>query len=576
MNDRIRAVALGNDPADILFKNGRVVDVLTETIYEADVAVADGVIAGVGSYEKAYEVVDLKGAYLAPGLINAHCHVESSMATPEHYCAEELRWGVTTLITDPHEIANVAGATGIKYMLQAGGQMPLNYYVNLPSCVPATRFEHSGCVMDARDMLKLVNEPGVLGMGEMMNVPGVIYNSAEVQKKLDIFLSLGRVLDGHAPCVSGKELAAYVASGIDTDHESISWDEAREKLRSGLAVLVREGSASRNLEAIIKGVLADGVDVSSLAFCTDDKHLADIRSEGTIRHCVQLAIALGMEPVRALRLASINAARIYGLKRLGAIAPGWQADLVVFDNLESLVPQAVYYKGRDAWKEAAKVQPVQPETTLQGSVRPAAFSEETFSPERFAADEEYAVIEMLPGEIFTERSSIKGAEVKEELAKGELYLIAVLERHHATGNVWLGLLRGYGLQKGAAATTVAHDSHNLIVIGTNAQDMALAAQELVRVQGGYTLVHEGRVVGTVPLNICGLMSSAPAEELIASLEQISAQARAQGVHEGIDPFISLSFMALPVIPKLRITDMGMFDVDKFTFVEHEGQYICIN
>ena len=576
MNDRIRAVALGKDPADILFKNGRVVDVLTETIYEADVAIADGVIAGVGSYEKAYEVVDLKGAYLAPGLINAHCHVESSMATPEHYCAEELRWGVTTLITDPHEIANVAGATGIKYMLQAGGQMSLNYYVNLPSCVPATRFEHSGCVMDARDMLKLVNEPGVLGMGEMMNVPGVIYNSAEVQKKLDIFLSLGRVLDGHAPCVSGKELAAYVASGIDTDHESISWDEAREKLHSGLAVLVREGSASRNLEAIIKGVLADGVDVSSLAFCTDDKHLADIRSEGTIRHCVQLAIALGMEPVRALRLASINAARIYGLKRLGAIAPGWQADLVVFDNLESLVPQAVYYKGRDAWKEAARVQPVQPEMTLQGSVRPAAFSEETFSPERFAADKEYAVIEMLPGEIFTERSSIKGAEVKEELAKGELYLIAVLERHHATGNVGLGLLRGYGLQKGAAATTVAHDSHNLIVIGTNAQDMALAAQELVRVQGGYTLVHEGRVVGTVPLNICGLMSSAPAEQLIASLERISAQARAQGVHEGIDPFISLSFMALPVIPKLRITDMGMFDVDKFTFVEHEGQYICIN
>lgn len=576
MNDRIRAVALGNDPADILFKNGRVVDVLTETIYEADVAVADGVIAGVGSYEKAYEVVDLKGAYLAPGLINAHCHVESSMATPEHYCAEELRWGVTTLITDPHEIANVAGATGIKYMLQAGGQMPLNYYVNLPSCVPATRFEHSGCVMDARDMLKLVNEPGVLGMGEMMNVPGVIYNSAEVQKKLDIFLSLGRVLDGHAPCVSGRELAAYVASGIDTDHESISWDEAKEKLRSGLAVLVREGSASRNLEAIIKGVLEDGVDVSSLAFCTDDKHLADIRSEGTIRHCVQLAIALGMEPVRALRLASINAARIYGLKRLGAIAPGWQADFVVFDNLESLVPQAVYYKGRDAWKEAAKVQPVQPETTLQGSVRPAAFNEETFSPERFAADKEYAVIEMLPGEIFTERSSIKGAEVKEGLAKGELYLIAVLERHHATGNVGLGLLRGYGLQKGAAATTVAHDSHNLIVIGTNAQNMALAAQELVRVQGGYTLVHEGSVVGTVPLNICGLMSSAPAEQLIARLEQISAQARAQGVHEGIDPFISLSFMALPVIPKLRITDMGMFDVDKFTFVEHEGQYICIN
>ena len=576
MNDRVRAVALGNDPADILFKNGRVVDVLTETIYEADVAVADGIIAGVGSYDRAYQVIDLAGAYLAPGLINAHCHVESSMATPEHYCAEELRWGVTTLITDPHGIANVAGAAGIEYMLAAGGKMPLNYNVNLPSCVPATRFEHSGCVMDAKDMAQLINEPGVLGMGEMMNVPGVIYNSAEVQKKLELFKKAGRVIDGHAPCLGGRELAAYAASGIDTDHESISWAEAKEKLRSGLAVLVREGSASRNLTAIIKGVLADGVDVSSLAFCTDDKHLADIRREGTIRHCVQMAIALGMEPVRALRLASINAARIYGLKRLGAIAPGWQADLVVFDNLESLTPQAVYYRGRDAWKELEKVQPVLPSSVLQGSVQPAKFSEATFSPAQFAADRDYAVIEMLPGEIFTERSTIRGAEIKSALEKNELCLIAVLERHHGTGNVGLGLLRGYGLKNGAAATTVAHDSHNLIVIGTNARDMYVAAKELVRVQGGYTLVHEGEVVGTVPLNICGLMSSTALEIFTDSLEQIAAQAHVLGVKEGIDPFISLSFMALPVIPKLRITDMGMFDVEKFTFVEAEGKEICIN
>ena len=576
MNDRIRAVALGNSPADILFKNGRGVDVLTETIYEADVAVADGVIAGVGSYDRAYQVIDLKGAYLAPGLINAHCHVESSMATPEHYCAEELRWGVTTLITDPHEIANVAGAAGIEYMLAAGGQMPLNYYVNLPSCVPATRFEHSGCVMDAKEMAQLMDEPGVLGMGEMMNVPGVIYNSAEVQKKLELFKNAGRVIDGHAPCLGGKELAAYVASGIDTDHESISWAEAKEKLRNGLAVLVREGSASRNLTPIIKGALADVVDVSNLAFCTDDKHLADIRREGTLRHCVQMAINLGMEPVRALRLGSINAARIYGLKRLGAIAPGWQADLVVFDNLESLTPQAVYYHGRDAWKELEQVQPVLPSPVLQGSVQPAPFSEATFSPAQFAADKEYAVIEMLPGEIFTERSTIRGAEVQAALEKNELYLIAVLERHHGTGNVGLGLLRGYGLKNGAAATTVAHDSHNLIVIGTNARDMYVAAKELVRVQGGYTLVHKGEVVGTVPLNICGLMSSAAPEQLIASLQKIAEQAHVQGVKGGIDPFISLSFMALPVIPKLRITDMGMFDVEKFTFVEAEGKDICIN
>lgn len=567
MMDRVRAVALGNSPADILLKNGRVVDVLTETIYEADVAIADGVIAGVGSYDQAEKIIDLKGAYVAPGLINAHCHVESSMAVPEHYCAEELRWGVTTLITDPHEIANVAGAAGIHYMLEAGGQMPLNYYVNLPSCVPATRFEHSGCVMDARDMIKLVNEPGVLGMGEMMNVPGVIYNSAEVQKKLDLFQSLGRVIDGHAPCVRGKELAAYVASGIDTDHESISWDEAKEKLRNGLAVLVREGSASRNLTAILRGVIEEGIDVSSLAFCTDDKHLADIRHEGTIRHCVQMAIELGMEPVRALRLATINAARIYGLRRVGAVAPGWQADLVVFDDLQSLKPQAVFHKGVDALKACEKITPVTPNAGLQGSVKPAAFDVETFSLSHFADDREYPVITMLPGEIFTEKSTIMGKDIAAALEQGDVYLIAVLERHHGTGNVGLGLLRGYGLKDGAVATTVAHDSHNLIVIGTSPEAMNAAAKELVRVQGGYTLVKGTEVIDTLPLNICGLMSSAPAEELIGSLDEIAAKAHAQGVLDGIDPFISLSFMALPVIPKLRITDMGMFDTEKFEFIK---------
>lgn len=567
MMDRVRAVALGNSPADILLKNGRVVDVLTETIYEADVAIAEGMIAGVGSYDKAEKIIDLKGAYVAPGLINAHCHVESSMAVPEHYCAEELRWGVTTLITDPHEIANVAGAAGIHYMLEAGGQMPLNYYVNLPSCVPATRFEHSGCVMDARDMIKLVNEPGVLGMGEMMNVPGVIYNSTEVQKKLDLFLSLGRVIDGHAPCVRGKELAAYVASGIDTDHESISWDEAKEKLRNGLAVLVREGSASRNLTAILRGVIDEGVDVSSLAFCTDDKHLADIRREGTIRHCVQMAIELGMEPVRALRLATINAARIYGLHRVGAVAPGWQADLVVFDNLQSLTPQAVFHKGVDALKACEKIAPVIPNASLQSSVKPAAFSADTFAISHFADDREYPVITMLPGEIFTEKSTIMGKDIAAALEKGDVYLIAVLERHHGTGNVGLGLLHGYGLKDGAVATTVAHDSHNLIVIGTGPEAMNVAAKELVRVQGGYTLVKGTEVVDTLPLNICGLMSNAPAEELIGSLDKIAAEAHAQGVTDGIDPFISLSFMALPVIPKLRITDMGMFDTEKFEFIK---------
>ena len=570
MNDRIRAVALGNNPADLLLQNGRVVDVLTETIYEADVVIADGKIAAIGprgTYSEAKQVLNLQGAYIAPGLINAHCHVESSMAAPESYVREELRWGTTTLITDPHEIANVAGAEGIRYMLRAGGQMPINYYVELPSCVPATPFEHAGCVMDAAAMAEVMHDKGVLGMGEMMNVPGVLYNDAEVHKKLDLFHAENRVIDGHAPTVTGKELQAYVASGIDTDHESMSWDEALEKLRAGLAVLVRQGSACRNLEPIIKGVLASGIDVQNLAFCTDDKHLSDMRKEGTIRYCVKMAVELGMSPVRALRIASINAAKIFGLRHVGAIAPGYDADIVVFNNLEDLEPLHVFWHGQDAWAEADKVVPVEPSAVLKGSVRPAAFIEETFALSHFEASKEYPVIRMVPGDVYTERESMRGEDVADALAKGDVYLIAVLERHHGTGHVGLGLLAGYGLKNGAAATTVAHDSHNLIVIGTTPADMVVAARELVRVQGGYTLVHKGEVVGTVPLNICGLMSSAAPEELIVSLDEIAEKAHAHGVPNNIDPFISLSFMALPVIPRLKITDMGMFDVDKFEFVK---------
>lgn len=570
MRELLRAVALGKQPADLLIKNAKIVDVLTESVYEAEVVVAEGYIAAVaanGTYKDAKKVLDIKGAYLAPGLINAHCHVESSMAAPQQYCLEELRWGVTTLITDPHEIANVAGAVGIRYMLHSGQEMPINYYVELPSCVPATPFEHAGCVMDADACADLMHEDGILGLGEMMNVPGVLHNAPDVLSKLQLFLDEQRVIDGHAPMLGGKELQAYAASGINTDHESISWSEAKAKLRAGLAVLVREGSASRNLTAIIQGVIEDGVDISNMAFCTDDKHLADIRKEGTIRHCVQMAIALGMEPVRALRMASINAARIYGLKNIGAVAPGWQADLVVFDNLESLKPLHVFHKGEDAVALGETVNFTPAPAALAGSVHPAPFTEDAFAISRFATDKLYPVIQMLEGEIFTERGEMHGSEVAEALAAGRVHLIAVIERHNGTGNIGLGLLQGYGLRNGAAATTVAHDSHNLIVIGSSPADMFIATQELIRVQGGYTLVKEGKVVGTVPLDIGGLMSSLSTEELANSLDDIKIKAHAQGVPQGVDPFISLSFMALPVIPRLRITDMGMFDVDKFAFCE---------
>lgn len=568
MNDRLRKVALGEIPADLILQNGKIVDVFTESVFEGDVAIVDGYIAAVGSYNKAKEIIDVQGQYIAPGLINAHCHVESSMATPENYVKEELRWGVTTLITDPHEIANVMGSDGIHYMLRAGGHMPINYYVEAPSCVPATPFEHSGCIMQASEMAELLNDEGVLGLGEMMNVPGVLMGDTEVMKKLRTYQEAGRVIDGHAPCVTGNQLQAYISAGIDTDHESISWEEAKEKLRSGLAVLVREGSACHNLKAIIEGAVKENAATSRMAFCTDDKHLADIKSEGTIRHSVQLAIEFGMKAEKAIAIGSLNAARIYGLKDLGAVAAGYQADLVVFNNLEELIPSHVFHKGKDAWKLASKENCIEPGNLLRGSVNIGReINVASFGLEHFAADKTYAVIEMLPGEIYTEHSEILGADIPAALAKNELCLIAVVERHHATGNVGLGLICGYGIKNGAAATTVGHDSHNLLVVGTNPENMVTAVNSLQMCHGGYTLVENGEVVDTLPLDICGLMSSIAGDVLSKKLEEISSRAYAMGVSKWLDPFISLSFMALPVIPKLRITDMGMFDVEKFQFIK---------
>lgn len=567
MNKNLIRVALGKKSADLILKNAKIVDVFTESVFEGDIAIADGYISAVGKYDTAKTVIDVQGKYVCPAFINAHCHVESSMATPEAYCREELRWGVTTLITDPHEIANVKGPEGILYMLKAGGKMPVNYYVEMPSCVPATPFETSGCIMYAKDMEELLNEPGVLGMGEMMNVPGVLGEDKDVIAKLECFQKAGRVIDGHAPCVTGKELQGYISAGIDTDHESISWAEAQEKLRSGVAILVREGSASRNLDAILKGAIADKAATSRMAFCTDDKHLADIKREGTIRHCVLKSIALGMKPEQAIAMASINAARIYGLKKIGAVAAGYQADLIVFDDLKSLTPELVLHKGQDVSKLIAEITPEEPGDILRGTVNIGSnCNEDSFSLCHFKSEQTYPVIEMLPGEIFTERGEILGADVPKALEAGNLCMIAVVERHHATGNIGLGLIRGYGLKNSAAATTVGHDSHNLIVVGTNPADMFLAVKEIKAQQGGYVLVQNGEVKDCVKLDICGLMSSAPTDELCESLERISIKAHDLGVTEGVDPFISLSFMALPVIPKLRITDIGMFDAENFKFI----------
>lgn len=562
--EQLIQAALGETAPELVLKNARVINVFTGEILPADVAVSHGKIIGVGSYNGVKEI-DLQGKFVAPGFVNAHCHVESAMVTPPAYCMEELRWGVTTLITDPHEITNVLGAAGVQYMLDASEGLPVNYYVQVPSCVPATPFEHAGDVFTAEKMAAFRNHPRVTGLGEMMNYPGVASCAPDVMDKLALFD--GTVLDGHAPSITGAALQAYVAAGITTDHESISYDEAREKLRAGMAVLVREGSASKNLRDIMQGVIADGLCTDNLAFCTDDKHLSDIRREGTIRWNIKCAVDLGLSAVRAIQMATINAARIYRLRGIGAVAPGYRADLVVLEDLKDFMVHSVYKDGRCLFGgDAVSIGLIgasAAKDAASNTVRIAPLAADAFA---LQTRETYPVIEILPGQIATRMQTLTHDQVQAGLADGTLRKIAVIERHNATGNIGVGLISGYGLTHGAVATTVAHDSHNLIVVGENDADMHTAVQEIVRIQGGYAIVQGGQVKGTLPLPVAGLMSDAGADELIAQLDHMLELARAAGVRPGIDPFITLSFMALPVIPEVRITDMGMFDVNQFAFI----------
>ena len=558
MHEKLIKAALGEIPADIVLKNANILNVFTGEIIRGDVAVIDGYVAGIGDYENAAVAEDLNGGFLVPGFINTHCHVESSMVTPDIYCREELRHGTTTLITDPHEIANVGGIDGVNFMLEATRDIPVNYFVQAPSCVPATAFENPGDTLDAGKISRLLQNPRVLGLGEMMNYPGVLGCDREVMEKLD--LASGKVIDGHAPGLAGNLLQAYASVRVSTDHESTSFEEALEKLGAGIAVLVREGSACKDLAAIIPGVVSNKINTERLAFCTDDKHIADIRWEGTIRHCVQKAISLGLPAADAYRMASYNAARIYRLWDLGAIAPGYRADFVVVGNLERVDVKAVYSGGKQI---IADELPCRPALSWSNSVNFAKPSPGCFDlPER----EAYPVIELQKDQVVTKKRMVNRDEVKKLLETGELCKIAVLERHHATGNVGVGLLGGYGLQSGAVASTVGHDSHNLIIAGTNDGDMLAAAEHIKAIQGGYALIQNGRPVRDVPLPIYGLMSGEEPEHFIKMLEELKARVHEAGVPRHIEPFITLSFMALPVIPEIRITDMGMFDVTSFSFI----------
>ena len=540
--ERLINAAMMKEKPDLVLKNANILNVFTGEILEGDIAVTDGIIVGIGEYSGKTEK-DLKQKLVVPGFINAHVHVESSMVTPEVYAEEELKWGTTTIVTDPHEIANVGGLTALSEILKAAERSKINYYVMLPSCVPSTPFEHSGAVLNAEELTSLKDHPYVLGLGEMMNGVGVLNHDKTVLDKLYAFSD--QVIDGHFPLGSGYELNAYVSAGIDTDHESISYKEAAEKLRAGMAVLVREGSASKNLEDIIRGVVESGIDTSHLAFCTDDKHL-----EGTIHYNIKKSIELGLDPIKAIQIGTINAARIYGLKKTGAIACGYKADMVILDDIKEMKVSEVYKDGKSL-SELGEVREINYDERLISPIHFAPLSQDAFViPEK----DTYSVIGIVENQIVTQKVEMSVEEIKSGLSDGSVRKIAVVERHHAAGFHAAAYITGYGLKHGAVASTVAHDSHNIVIIGDNDADMLKAADELKRIGGGYVIIEDGTTVGELPLPLGGLMSLKSAEEFIPELEAVIEKAYTMGVNQNIDPFITLSFMAFPVIPEIRITD----------------------
>ncbi len=554
-------MARGIRKAPLVFKNASVFYGHSGEFKKGDVAVADGMILGTGCYQ-GEEEIDLTGKYLCPGFIDSHLHLESTLVTPGELIRQAAQCGTTTFIVDPHESANVSGTAGIDYILEQTEEVPANVYVMMPSCVPATHVDDNGCILTAGKMKAYLEHPRILGLGEVMDAVSVINGSVAMHEKLSLFQN--KIRDGHAPFLSPGDLAAYALAGIATDHECVDYEYAMEECRNGMQVLIREGSAARNLDAIVSGIVKNNTDTSGFCFCTDDKHIEDIRREGHINYNIRRSVELGLSPERALQMATIQAARCYGLTHLGAIAPGCQADLVVLESLETMEVQDAYHKGKRILKnEKTEIRPCSPE--LKNTVHLKNFEEKDL---RLPCKNKKAhVLQMLEGQIVTRDiyEEVPFCEEKGEkffVSDEEFQKIAVIERHKCTGKVGVGIVKGFGIRGGAIASSVSHDSHNLIVIGDNDQDMYLAVQELVRTQGGYTLVENGKVFNTLPLPVMGLMSDVGYEKVNALLESMIPKAHSMGIKKGFDPFITLSFMALPVIPDIRVTPRGVYLVNE--------------
>ena len=546
--------------AALVIKNANIVNVFTGTIEQGDVAIRDGIILGIGNYS-GREEIDAKGAYLCPGLIDGHVHIESSMAHPSRFADCVLQQGTTTVIADPHEIANACGTDGIQYMLDQTEWLPLSVFFMIPSCVPCTSFETSGAKLVATDMEPFLSHKRVIGLGEVMDYVSVVSGDGEMLDKLKLFER--RPIDGHAPLLSGDDLNAYCIAGPRTDHECSTYDEIFEKMRKGMRIHIRVGSACRGMEELIRKVAENKLPTRRMLFCTDDKHLEDIEREGHINYILRLAVANGISPIEAVQMATINAAETYGLQRYGAIAPGYRADMVLFDNLTDFNPLMVFSNG-------IQFKP-HPDTLLKRD--PRIYNSVHLAPRKpgildLPVHENMPVINLVPGELIT---NLTFEMVPEKDGKfmptPDILKAAVFERHMSSGRVGVGILRGMRLTNGAIASTVGHDSHNLIVVGDNDGDMLAAVDALEAASGGFVVVSHGKVLAQLPLPIAGLMSDLPLHEIIERQKQLLTAFRSIGEYPDGDPFVSLSFIALPVIPHVRITDMGVFHVTKMQFIQ---------
>lgn len=558
------AVARGDEPADLILRGGKLVNVLSGDIYQTDIVVSGGYVVALGAGYSAAQEVDVTGKYVCPGFIDAHVHIESSLCTPPEFARAVLKGGVTTVVTDPHEIANVLGLEGIRFMLERAKHGPINMYVMASSCVPATDMETSGAWLEAEDLAPLLTDHWVLGLAEMMNYPGVIYGDEGVLDKLDLFKE--RVMDGHSPAVRGKPLNAYAASGIGSDHECTTVEEALDKLRLGLTIFIREGSTTKNLRPLLP--LVSPENYSRMCLCTDDRVPASLIDEGSVDYLVRSAIAEGIDPMTAIRMATINTANYFRLYDLGAVAPSRRADMIVFSDLNDLRAEQVY-RGGQLIAQDGRVLHVKPplrsldlRSSMNVTPHPLDLRIEARGTRiRVIGGSDQQVV---TGHLIEDARIIDGEVVSDP--DSDLLKMVVIERHRATGNIGKGFIKGFGLKRGAIAGSVAHDHHNLVVIGADDTSMRRAVAAVIEMGGGLAAIEGDQVRATLPLPVAGLMSEQPLDEVRRQYDALVAAAQDMGTAMH-DPFMAMSFMALEVIPSLKLTDVGLVDVEKFEVVD---------